>query len=69
MSLFQLDSKSKLALLAMQGYDIAWRYENIQSGDVRYSLMEPERNEDALFSITEVCIDDVPAWAIDQLEA
>lgn len=47
---------------------LVWRYADCQSGDVRYSLLEPERGENSRFHITEITLAQVPAWALQQLE-
>lgn len=40
-----------------------YRYENIQSGDVRYSTLEPEHSEFSSHFIRQVPWADVPSWA------
>jgi hypothetical protein len=37
-----------------QGRVTVWRYEHLQSGDVRYTVMEPERYEREMNYIREV---------------
>lgn len=65
----QSNQDSRITRLIELGFDIAWKYEHGQSGEVRYSVMEPERIEYEFNRITEVPITEVPQWAIDQLEA
>lgn len=65
----QTNQDSRIDRLIELGFDIAWKYEHGQSGEVRYSVMEPERIEYEFNRITEVPITEVPQWAINQLEA
>ena len=55
----QQKSRLWLAQQVQSGEILVWRYENIQSGDVRYDLQEPERGEGALFAIRQATAQDV----------
>lgn len=67
-SLEQPEHDRRIAYLKELGCDIAWKYEHTQSGYVHYSVTEPENYEYQLNRITEVPIQEVPHWAIRQLE-
>jgi len=53
--------------LKAEGFDTAYRYEDIQSGNVSYSLSEPDHFEYSQYFIKEVSIDDVPLYEVHTL--
>lgn len=52
----------------MEQQETVYRYENIQSGDVHYSVIEPEGGDHIMHHITEIPRNQVPQWALSQLE-
>ena len=65
-----MDLDHRINYLMELGCDIAWKYEDTQSGYIRFSVIEPDNHEylDSITSITEIPIQEVPQWAIHQLE-
>lgn len=62
----------KIKQLIKAGYDTVWYYQNVQSGDVSYSLVDPmdlHWSEREMYYSKEVRIEDVPLWGILQLES
>ena len=50
-----------------QNIDTAYFYTNVQSGDIHYSLYEPEYPEQELYHIKEIPMSAVPQWALSSL--
>lgn len=65
------DASARYNLLKKLGYETVWYYQNVQSGDVSYSLVDPmdlHWSEREMYYSKEVRVEDVPLWGLLQLE-
>lgn len=65
------DASARYNLLKKLGYETVWYYQDVQSGDVSYSLAGPmdlHWSEREMYCAKEVRIEDVPLWEPIQIE-
>lgn len=65
-----MDNLKRQYLLDL-GYNTVWYYQNIQSGEIKYSIFDPmdlDWSEREMYFTKEVKLEDVPTYGILQLE-